>query len=93
MEVLYGMIRFTIHEYPARGHAMGHGGSVDCSEHGARVRVLGRTEAEKDEISSERSRFIDSLLAKYLNQKAGDRIDDRNVREIPAPANRQERAA
>jgi len=86
------MIRFTIHEYPARGHAMGHGGAIDCSEPGVRVRVQ---QTEERAYSTERSRFIDSLLAKYfIKQKlAGDRIDARNDREIPAPAQACERAA
>lgn len=85
------MIRFTIHEYSARGHAMGHGGSVDCSEHGARVRVLRQTDAEAHEISSERSRFIDSLLAKYQTTAGSNSLGGRNVSEFSVQA--QERAA
>jgi hypothetical protein len=78
------MIRFTFNEYPARGHAMGHGGSVDCSEHGACVRVLRHSDDYL--ISTERGRFIDSLLAKY-------KVHARNDREIPAPAQACEEAA
>jgi len=85
------MIRFTFHEYSARGHAMGHGGSVDCSEHGARVRVLRQTDAEKHEISSERSRFIDSLLAKYKTTTGNTGLDGSNADELSIQA--QERAA
>lgn len=85
-------IRFTIHVYPARGHAMGHGGSVDCSEHGARVRVLRQSDAEQHEISTERSCFIDSLVAKYrqLTNSENSR-DGRNDAEFSVPA--QEKAA
>lgn len=84
------MIRFTFNEYSARGHAMGHSGSVDCSEHGARVRVLRQSEAEEHEISTERSRFIDSLLVKFRMHRQIERVDPTSLN--PAFGSR-ERAA
>jgi hypothetical protein len=69
-------MRFTINTYPARGHAIGSGGNGESRRGSGSAHVvhlddeLGERIAAATVIKSERSRFIDQVLAKIQLRNA-----------------------
>jgi hypothetical protein len=80
-------MRFTINTYSARGHAIGSGGNGENRRGGGSSRVVHLDEELGDRIEtatvikSERSRFIDQVLAKIQLRNA---LQSANAEDLQA---------